>query len=364
MDRHQLIELSLALAAVALLTVGCLLVLRPFFSALMWAVILCYASWPLYQRLERGLGGRRTLAATVMTLLVTVVLLLPLLIVAWTLTSNLGGWLGAARRWLETELPDAPAWLAELPLIGPDLVQTWQELGTQGGLAREFQNWIPTLTEFALALGATLARGVVELALSLFIAFFVFRRGTELALGSKRVLTRLIGARARQFIQVAGSTIVGVVYGILGTALAQGSVALIGFLALGVPAAVLLALMTFFLSLIPMGPPLIWGGAALWLANEERYLAALIMALYGALVISSVDNVVRPYLISRGSDLPFVLVFMGVLGGILAFGFLGVFLGPVLLAVGYTLVLAWNRGASAVEPIDPGDAEPTHPEHA
>ena len=162
------------------------------------------------------------------------------------------------------------------------------------------------------------------------------------------MLTRLIGSRARQFIAVAGGTIQGVVYGILGTALAQGVLAGIGFSIVRVPGALFLGLLTFFMSLIPMGPPFVWVPAVVWLVAQQRYGAAIFMGIWGMFVISGIDNIVKPYLISRGSNLPFILVFLGVIGGLAAFGFLGVFLGPVLLAVGYTLLLTWNR----VETID------------
>jgi predicted PurR-regulated permease PerM len=183
----------------------------------------------------------------------------------------------------------------------------------------------------------------------------VFRRGTELADALTAALTRMIGPRARQFLDVAGGTITGVVYGILGTALAQGILAGLGFLVVGVPGALFLGLLTFFLSLIPMGPPLVWIPAVVWLFAEDRYASGVFLAIWGLFVISGIDNIIKPYLISRGSRLPFVLVFLGVIGGVLAFGFIGVFLGPVLLALGFTLLTAWARG----ERIDGGVIPPT-----
>jgi predicted PurR-regulated permease PerM len=132
-----------------------------------------------------------------------------------------------------------------------------------------------------------------------------------------------------------------VVYGILGTALVQGVVAGIGFLIAGVPGALLLALLTFFLSLVPVGPPLVWGPAAIWLFNQGHTGWGIFMIIWGVAVISSVDNFVKPWLISQGSNLPFILILFGVLGGALAFGFIGVFLGPTLLAVGFKLIQEW-----------------------
>ena len=139
------------------------------------------------------------------------------------------------------------------------------------------------------------------------------------------------------------------VNGILGTALAQSVLALVGFWVAGVPAAMLLGLLTFFLSIIPMGPPLVWLPASLWLYFHGQTGWAIFVAGYGLVVISSIDNFIKPYLISRGGTLPLLLVFMGVLGGLMAFGFIGVFLGPVILAISYALLSEWMRPATQPE---------------
>ncbi len=344
MDRQRLIEALFAAAALSFLAVGCFLVLKPFLSALMWAVILCYASWPAYQWLVSKLQGRRTLTAVVMTLAVACVLVLPFVVVGLTLAENVSAWAQALKDWVARGLPPPPAWVAQLPVVGVAIADYWQELESQTGLLEAAKAALNPVRDGVIKGGAVLGRGTVELGLSVFIAFFVFRRGDELAIGLRQALTRLIGPRARQFIDVAGGTIQGVVYGILGTALAQGLLAGVGFSIVGVPGALFLGLLTFFMSLIPMGPPLVWVPVVVWLGSQDRYAAAVFMAVWGFFVISGIDNIIKPYLISRGSQMPFLLVFLGVIGGVLAFGFLGVFLGPVLLAVGYTLLLAWNRG--------------------
>lgn len=343
-DRQRLIESLFAAAALSFLAIGCFLVLRPFLSALMWAVILCYASWPAYHWLERRLGGRRSLTAVLMTVAVAAILVLPFVIVGFTLADNVSDWVTAVKAWVANGLPPPPAWVANLPMVGAELAAKWNALDTGEGMTEAARLVLNPVREAVIAGGAVLGRGTVEMGLSVFIAFFVFRRGDELALGLQQALTRLIGPRARQFIAVAGGTIQGVVYGILGTALAQGLLAGIGFLIVGVPGALFLGLLTFFMSLIPMGPPFVWVPVVVWLVSGQHWAASVFMAIWGMFVISGIDNIIKPYLISRGSQMPFVLVFLGVIGGIVAFGFLGVFLGPVLLAVGYTLLLAWNRG--------------------
>jgi predicted PurR-regulated permease PerM len=163
------------------------------------------------------------------------------------------------------------------------------------------------------------------------------------------VLNRLAGVRAQRLANVAGATVVSVVYGILGTALAQGLLAGIGFYIAGIPLAALLGLATFFLSIVPVGPPLVWIPAALWLYVQGSPGWAIFVLVWGLVVVSGVDNILKPMLISRGTQLPFVMVFLGVLGGALAFGLIGVFLGPTLLVVGNRLLHEWSQGGVSEE---------------
>jgi predicted PurR-regulated permease PerM len=194
---------------------------------------------------------------------------------------------------------------------------------------------------FSLQAVQLVAGGFLQLLLVVFVAFFFYRDGTRLAANLVAIVRRLGGALGEEMLTLSCNTVKGVMLGIFGTALAQSAVALIGFLMAGAPMPLLLALATFFLSVIPVGPPLIWGGAALWLYSHGDHGWAIFLALYGLLVISSVDNVVKPILISHSSHLPVLLVVLGVLGGVLAFGFIGIFLGPTLLAVGLTLITHW-----------------------
>src|SRR5213083_915792 len=193
--------------------------------------------------------------------------------------------------------------------------------------------------------------GLLELALSILIAFFLFRNGESAAEQLGVIIERVAGVRGRRLLTLSGSTVRGVVYGILGTALVQAVMAGVGYLSAGVPGAGMLALRTFFLSVVPIGPPLIWIPAALWLFHEGSTGWGVFMLVWG-FGVSSIDNVGKPWLISQGSDMPFLLIFFGVLGGALTFGFIGVFLGPTLLAVGYRLVTEWVAGAATVTTAD------------
>ncbi len=329
------------------LAVGCLIVLRPFASALLWAVVLSFTSWPVYRWLLRRLGNRRTLAALVMTLGMVLILLLPFLIIGLTLADNVKELAQAARHWIEAGPPAPPAWLAKLPVVGAHAAQYWQSLAADTAkFWAEAQRLIEPVSSWLLKAGLALGGGVVELALSIFITFFLFRDGAAVAQRLNAMVERIGGEKGGRLLTVAGKTVRGVVYGILGTALAQAVAAGIGFLIAGVPGAALLALLTFFVSVVPvLGTGLVWLPAAVWLFHQGSTGWGIFMLVWGV-GVANIDNVVKPWLISQGSDMPFVLIFFGVLGGAVTFGFIGVFLGPTLLAVGLRLVEEWSASDS------------------
>lgn len=338
--------------ALGLLGAGCMLVLWPFLTALVWAAILVSTAWPAFLWLDRSVGKRRGLAAILMTLLVTVVLLGPIVAVALAMADNVAELGRAAAVLVKDGLPDAPSWLAALPLVGQTIHDYWQQFAHDSPrLMAELAKLAGPAQAPALAAGRIVGNGVLDMALSVFLAFFFFLHGEALAERLRIALERMTGARAAYFLDIARSTVTGVIYGILGTGLAQGVLAAIGLAVAGVPGAVLLGGLTFFLSVLPVGPPLIWGGAAIWLFQQGEPGWAIFVAAWGFLVVSTVDNVIKPFIISRGSRLPFAVVFLGVLGGLLAFGVIGVFLGPTLLAVGYRLAAEWT-GVGRTPPAD------------
>ncbi|MDK9704204.1 MAG: AI-2E family transporter [Sulfuritalea sp.] len=338
----------LAILALTLLGAGCVLVLWPFLTALIWAAILASTSWPAFLRLDRLVGDRRTLAATLMTLLVTVVLLGPIAAVALALADNVAELGRAATALVKEGLPDAPAWLASVPLVGQTLHDYWQQFAHDSPrLMAELEKLAKPAQAAAIAGGRIVGQGVLDMGLSVFLAFFFFVHGEALARRLRIALERLAGLRATYLLGIARGTVTGVIYGILGTGLAQGVLAAIGFGIAGVPGAVLLGVATFFLSVVPVGPPLVWGGAAIWLFQQDQPAWAAFVAAWGFFLVSTVDNVIKPFIISRGASLPFAIVFLGVLGGVLAFGVIGAFLGPTLLAVGYRLSTEWTTEAAA-----------------
>ncbi|MFJ4457625.1 AI-2E family transporter [Pseudomonas sp. NPDC089392] len=343
-------RLLVQILLLALLGAG-LWVMAPFISALLWGAILAFASWPLMRLLTRVLGGRETLAASLLTTAWILIVALPLVWLGFNLADHIRDATAFVRDVQVDGLPDAPAWLGGIPLVGERLVSWWQSLDQQGAaLLASIKPHLGQVGNWLLLRSAQIGSGVLELTLSLVFVFFFYRDGPRLAAFVLRLLQRLMGDRAEYYLELVAGTVQRVVNGVIGTAAAQGLLALIGFLIAGVPGAIVLGLVTFMLSLIPMGPPLAWIPATGWLVWKGEYGMAVFLGVWGTFIISGVDNVLKPYLISRGGNLPLVIVLLGVFGGLLAFGFIGLFIGPTLLAVGYSLLLDWSRNATSQPP--------------
>ncbi|MDF1585877.1 AI-2E family transporter [Marinimicrococcus flavescens] len=336
------VELAIGIAAIAVLVVGCFLVLRPFLGALLWGVILAYSTWPICRRLTEMLGGRRSLAALLMTLLLAAAFVLPIVLVGTSAADGVVRLSEIVRQLFAFGPPIPPAWLDGIPVVGGFLHTLWLELVTNTrGLAEVLQPYLAAIRDFAITLAVGVGGGLLEMTFSVIATFFFYRDGEAFIRRAREVGERIVGERTQHLLDVAGKTVLGVVYGIVGTAIVQALLATIGYAITGLNGALALGFLTFFLALVPMGPPLVWIPVSIWLFTEDRWGMALFMALWGTFAISGVDNVVRPWLISRGSSMSFLMVFLGVVGGALAFGFLGLFLGPVLLALGTAVLGYW-----------------------
>lgn len=340
-----------------LLALGCLLVLRPFFSSLLWAVILVFSTWPLHQRLVALLGGRSLPASLLMTLALATALVVPMVLLANAIAETAEDAIGQLRLHFPGDgtlaIAEAPGWLAELPLVGGLLADLWRGLvSNTGDFVGQLLPYVAPLRDAAIRGGLGIGRGIIELAVSVLVAFFLYRDGALAAELLHRSIGSVVGERAKHLIDVAAGTIRSVVYGVIGTAMVQAMLALFGFWVLAVPQPFLLATCVFVLGLFPVaGSSLVWIPVVLWQLMTGQLIAGVIMAAYGLLIIGGVDNFLKPYLISRGSRMPFLLVFFGVIGGVMTFGILGIFLGPMLLALGLALTREWlemqARGGAA-----------------
>jgi len=328
-------------------------VMAPFWSALFWGAVLAFASWPVMRLLTRWLGGRESLAAGILTLVWMLLVALPLVWLGFNLADHVRDAVGLIKDIQVDGLPEAPTWLGSIPFVGERLVAMWDSIDQQGAaLMVSLKPYLGQVGNWLLARSAQIGGGILELTLSLVFVFFFYRDGPRLAMFVHRLLERLIGERAGYYIELVAGTVQRVVNGVIGTAAAQAVLALIGFLIAGVPGALVLGIVTFLLSLIPMGPPLVWIPATAWLAWKGDYTYAVFLGVWGTFIISGVDNVLKPYLISRGGNLPLVIVLLGVFGGLIAFGFIGLFIGPTLLAVAYSLLTDWSASQAQVRRED------------
>lgn len=359
MELAKRIEVISGIAVMALIAAGGLLVMWPFASAILWAAVICFATWPLHQRIDRLCHRRRTLAAGIMTTLVIIVTVLPFVLAAAALDRSISAFIARIQTIDTQGLPPPPVWVGHIPLMGSYAQTYWSDLAADSEKSHTFLKMVlghskPWLFHRGMDFGI----GVLHLCISVFIAFFFYRDGDRLVNRVGELGQRVLGAYSQHLVGVVGRTVRGVVYGFLGTALAQGVLAAVGFAIAGVPGALMLGLFTFFLALVPFGTPLVWIPVTAWVFATGGLQWGIFMGLYGLLVISGIDHPLRPYLISREAHLPFVLVFLGAMGGILAFGFIGLFLGPTLLAVGYCLIQESLRRKTAPQP---GDDAPDQP---
>jgi predicted PurR-regulated permease PerM len=305
------------LAAIFILIAGSFLVLRPFLTATLFAAVICVTTWPLYQRMLRKMKNRHNTAALVMTSTLSLLFILPLSLVAYNLADSVTNYYNEILLAIEQGPIEPPAWLKNIPIVGESVDNYWRLLSTsQKDIDALMNRLLVPAKNFLLAAGIMLGQGVMEMSLAAFVSFFLYRDGAALVRFLNLTLDRVVGVHAENILGIINNTIHSIMYSLLGTATAA-------------------------VSLVPIGPPLIWGAASAWLFYQGDTGWGIFMLIWGFFLISSVDNVVKPLLISRGSNLPFILILFGVMGGITVFGFVGVFIGPTLLAIGYSLLKEW-----------------------
>ncbi len=334
------ILMGMLLGGVAL---GCAVVLAPFLSAILWASILTFTTWPVYTALRDRLRLGSASAALIMVATTAVVVVLPLALAAPGGAEDVQQIERALSEAMRGGMPQAPGWIGDIPLIGGKATELWTRWAQDlSAMVAFFQPYFGIGVQFGLRLLLGLANGVLEFLLSLFVAFFLYVSGDVLSARLTVTLRRIAGEQADRLLRVTGETVRGVVYGILGTAIVQGMLTTFGLWLAGVPRPGLLGVVAGALSVLPIGAPVVWLPAGLWLLASGETGWGIFMLAWGGGVISVSDNFIRPYFIARGTQLPFLLTMLGVLGGAIAFGLLGVFVGPVLLAVGFTLVSEWS----------------------
>src|SRR5215469_9814386 len=294
------IERWIGITAAVIVAVACLFILRPFISAALWAAILCFSTWPLFTRLTAELRGRRTLAALLATLLLSAIFVVPVAILVSRITANTAEIVEASRELIHEGPPATPAWVASVPIVGPQLATRWSVLANNSAeRLAAVTKWLPVLKDAVLGSAHALAAGLVQILLSLLMCFLFYCNGEAAANRLSFTVNRIGGAEGIHLLDVAVTTIRAVLFGVLGTALLQGVLAGVGFVVAGVPGATLLAFLIFVVAAFPGGPLLVGVFPVLWLYHQGSSEWAILLAIWVVLV-GNLDSLLRPVLIAHG----------------------------------------------------------------
>jgi predicted PurR-regulated permease PerM len=332
----------LAVLFIGILIATSLWILRPFLGAVIWAVTIVAATWPLMISIQGQLWGRRSLAVAVMTVVLLCLLVVPLSLAIGTIVSNADQIAGWVRSLSSFEVPPPPAWLGRLPVFGDDMVVAWQKVavaGLQGFVKKLAPYGSEGIRWFATEVGG-FGVLVLQFLLTVVFAALLYAKGEHATSWTKRFARRLAGPRGEYSIRLAGQAIRGVALGIVVTALVQSVLAGVGLALARVPFAAVLTAVCFMLAIAQVGPLLVLIPAVAWLYWGGQTGWGTFLLLW-TLVVGTMDNFLRPILIKKGADLPLLLIFVGVVGGLIAFGVIGIFVGPVVLAVSHKLLSAW-----------------------
>lgn len=341
--------LGCLLCALALL---CAVILQPFLVAFMWAAVLAYVSWPGYRLVHRLCRQRATLAAALMTLLIALGLIGPVTWLAILLQDQLTDAYHAVLSFGTVGGITLPPFVRKIPWLGEAIQRAFERYTADPLLLRQsLVEWAQQSRTNLLSLIGNVGRNLGKLLVTLVTVFFLYRHGNGLVQQASRVVSRFFGRHLDRYFLAAGAMTRAVVYGLLATALVQGATAGLGYWAADVPAPLLLGLLTTLLALIPFGTPVVWGSIGVWLLLNGRVGAGLGLLLWGVLVVSTVDNFIRPMVISNATRLPFLLVMFGVYGGLAAFGLIGLFVGPVALAVATAVWREWLEEHRGLPPL-------------
>jgi len=333
---------TLSVLFIALLVAGTFWVLQPFLTSILWATVVCVATWPLLLRLERLLGHRRGLAVAIMTAAILLVVFVPVTLALVTIVKNAPHMADEIRSVQTLTLPGPPRVLERIPIAGARLAARWRHFAALGpdDRAAIVLPYAQTALQWFAGKAGGLGAMLLQFLLTAIVAAVLFAKGEVAREGVLRFATRLGGQEGHNVAIHAAATIRSVVLGVVGTALLQTAIGGFGLFIAGVPGAALLTAVMLFLCLAQLGPALVLAPAVAWMYwSGTSGLATTLLVI--SVIAATIDNFVRPFLIKRGADLPLILIFAGVIGGLIAFGIVGLFIGPVVLTVAHTLLSKW-----------------------
>jgi predicted PurR-regulated permease PerM len=344
---NQILEASIQIGLAALLVVGCLVILFPFAPLIMWGIIIAIASYPTYLKLQRLLKGRATLAAVVWTLLLLAVLIVPLFLLVRSLIEGIQPMVGAIRNGT-LGVPPPPDSVKSWPIIGTPLWTAWsgasRDLGqTLGKFTPQIKAAVPGILSASAGLGGA----VLQFVLATVISGALLANAPAAAAFTRSLAIRLFGEQGPEYQQLVGSTIRSVTNGVLGVAVIQTIFASAGFLTAGLPGAAVWSVIFLVAAILQIGMVVLIPAVVLGFAIAGK--TAAVIFLVWCIFVGLMDNVLKPLLLGRGAAVPIVVVFLGVIGGFIAMGIIGLFVGAIVLSVGYKLFLAWIGGSAAAE---------------
>ena len=361
--RRDLTRTVLAILIIGGLIAASFWILRPFLAAIIWSTMIVVSTWPVLRSLQSRLWGKRWLATTIMTAALLLVFVAPFSAAIGTIVANAGEIVGWTNRFSDVKLPPPPEFVEKIPIIGGKAANVWREYADKGSeeLAEIVRPYAVRVTGWFVAEVGSFGLVSLQFLLTVVICAILYTTGEDSARWVRRFGRRLAGERGDQVVRLAGQAIRGVALGVVVTALVQSVLGGIGLAIAGVPFAAILTAVMFMLAIAQIGPvPVLLGGLAwLWWQGDTGWFVAL---LIWTIAVASLDNILRPILIRKGADLPLLLIFAGVIGGLFAFGLLGLFVGPVLLAVAYTLLDAWVSEVPDTDVSTSAEAaRPAHP---
>ena len=338
----DLTRTTLAVLFIGILIAACFWVMSPFLSSLLWAAMIVIATWPFFLKLQTRLWGKRWLAVLVITVLLLLVLIIPICFAVLTILDRSDEIVGWFKSLATLKIPPPPGWLEKIPVVGGSAVERWRHFAAvrPEELSKLLAPYASKLVAWFVGQAGNFSLLVLHFLLSIAIAAVLYANGETTAGGIRKFARRLAGQSGDEVAVLSAKAIRGVALGIVVTALVQSSLGGIGLFLAGVPAAVLLAAVMLILCIAQIGPGLVLIPAAIWLFYSGHHVAGSLFAVW-AIFVCSIDNFLRPVLIRKGVDLPMLLIITGVIGGLISFGIIGLFIGPVILAVTFTLLRAW-----------------------
>ncbi len=340
--KEFIIQRLLAITLLVVLFILCFQVVQFFIVPAIWAAILAYVTFPIYKFFHEKVHLSSNFSAAIMTVGITLMIGVPLVIGIFILQQEALSLITNLIYRVKVGYLDVPDAIKQLPVIGqPIKDMLWQINKNPEGALEAVRVWVQSHLYYGKVALDVVASGLAKLGMALMTLFFFYRDGINLIRQVRQALRNIIGNRIDGYIDSVGMTTRAVVYGIGLTALAQALLAGIGYYFAGAPSPILFTIVTFIVALIPFGTPFAWGGMSIWLLSQGHNIEGIGLGLWGILVISWVDNLIRPIVISGATKIPFIIIFIGVLGGLTAFGFVGLFIGPVVLAIGLAVWREW-----------------------